>query len=108
AHQGQPSRLSDPYTGDLNLLTIICDHALGLGGREFGADELDQHLGCKSVCEQQGFGAAIGGGSEQFEGASEVGLGRSVRTAAGAKHWSGGGSKSAIPRIPHMSATRES
>jgi hypothetical protein len=31
-----PSRLSDPHTGDLNLLTTR-DHALG--GREFGADE---------------------------------------------------------------------
>src|ERR1700724_1577039 len=91
----------------LNLLTIR-DHTLGLGGRELGADELDQHLDCKSVREHQGFSAAIGGGSEQFEGASAVGLGRPVTTAAGIKHWSsgGGGSNSATSRIPRHAVSR--
>ena len=100
-----PPRLSDPHTRDLDLLTI-CDHTLWLGGRKFGADEFDQHLGCKFVCEQYGFGAAIGRGSEQFEGASAVGLGRPVTTTAGIKHWSsnGGGSNRQYHTTPSEGA----
>src|SRR5262245_53573696 len=77
--QRPPSCLRDPYPRALDLLTAG-DHAFGLGGREPGTDELDQHLDRKSVREHQRLGAAVRGSGEQFEGAATVGL-RAAMTA---------------------------
>jgi hypothetical protein len=73
-------RLSDLYANDLDG-SSASDHPLGCRAREAGNAQIDQQGHWKAVREHDRLGAAVGGGREQFERATAVGLG--ARALAG-------------------------
>src|SRR5262249_47302355 len=95
-----PPSLAELHPRDLHHLAVS-DRALGVRGREPGANQLDQQLTRKSVREHQRLGAAVGRRGEQLKGAAAVGLGATAATVGvGHKVSGGGGSGPGGSRIP--------
>src|SRR6478752_4002993 len=69
--QRLPSRVGDLHANDLDR-AVASPHAFGCRGREFGLDQLDQHFAGEAMRQHDRLGAALGAGSEQFEGATAL------------------------------------
>jgi hypothetical protein len=69
--QRLPSRVGDLHANDLDG-AVASPHAFGCRGREFGLDQLNQHCAGEAMRQHDRLGAALGAGSEQFEGAAAL------------------------------------